>query len=595
MDSRYGTYCLADRHFYEMPGLGRRAGTSADTVLDAACRPVPDGWRMGRVGDWLELHPLHRPLPAQGWKIHVSATLQNAGTVVERVWDHCVPRRVPFKFVPELRLLHLRNAKYADRGSSGKAVTVYPENEAELHTLLTGLHALLAGEPGPYILSDLRWHEGPLYVRYGAFASRHCLDGRGVLVPALADPDGTLVPDRRDPAFTVPEWVRLPDFLKPHLAARGAASIADLPYRFERALHFSNGGGVYLGEDARTGEKVVLKEARPHAGLASDGSDAVARLQRERSVLERLVGSGVAPELRDWFTLDGHRFLVMDHLPGRTLNTFFASRHPLMQRNPEPGAVAGFTQWALAVHRAVTEAVRVVHDRGLVFNDLHMFNIMVAPDEKSVKLLDFEAAGCVTEQVRQTVAHPGFVAPADRRGFSVDAYALACLRLALFLPLTTLLQLDRRKAAHLAAVIAQQFPDVPQSFLDEAVAEIEVPSTGARRPVGTRPPDPAAPIAAGDWPRSRDDMARAILASATPERDDRLFPGDIAQFADGGGSAWPTARRGYCTRWPRRAYPATSRVSSGSSTTPPPCPSASPWACPRGSPVSRSCWTVSAT
>lgn len=30
-------------------------------------------------------------------------------------------------------------------------------------------------------------------------------------------------------------------------------------------------------------------------------------------------------------------------------------------------------------------------------------------------------------------------------------------------------------------------------------------------------------------------MVRAILASATPERDDRLFPGDIAQFADGGG------------------------------------------------------------
>ena len=30
-------------------------------------------------------------------------------------------------------------------------------------------------------------------------------------------------------------------------------------------------------------------------------------------------------------------------------------------------------------------------------------------------------------------------------------------------------------------------------------------------------------------------MVKAILASATPERDDRLFPGDIAQFSDGGG------------------------------------------------------------
>ncbi|GDY71861.1 hypothetical protein SAV31267_013460 [Streptomyces avermitilis] len=30
-------------------------------------------------------------------------------------------------------------------------------------------------------------------------------------------------------------------------------------------------------------------------------------------------------------------------------------------------------------------------------------------------------------------------------------------------------------------------------------------------------------------------MVKAILASATPERDDRLFPGDVAQFSDGGG------------------------------------------------------------
>lgn len=30
-------------------------------------------------------------------------------------------------------------------------------------------------------------------------------------------------------------------------------------------------------------------------------------------------------------------------------------------------------------------------------------------------------------------------------------------------------------------------------------------------------------------------MIKAILASATPERDDRLYPGDVAQFSDGGG------------------------------------------------------------
>ena len=36
------------------------------------------------------------------------------------------------------------------------------------------------------------------------------------------------------------------------------------------------------------------------------------------------------------------------------------------------------------------------------------------------------------------------------------------------------------------------------------------------------------------WPRLRDRLAGAIVASATAERDDRLFPGDIAQFHSGG-------------------------------------------------------------
>ncbi|RPE46317.1 hypothetical protein EDD90_9650 [Streptomyces sp. Ag109_O5-1] len=89
------------------------------------------------------------------------------------------------------------------------------------------------------------------------------------------------MPDRRAPSFQVPEWLTLPEFLRPQLAARDATTVGELPYRIEKALHFSNGGGVYAGTDTRDGRRVVLKEGRPHAGLAADGADAVARLARE--------------------------------------------------------------------------------------------------------------------------------------------------------------------------------------------------------------------------------------------------------------------------------------------------------------------------
>ncbi|MGW7422695.1 class III lanthionine synthetase LanKC [Streptomyces sp. NPDC054813] len=528
MDRRYEVYALADGHFYDTPARLGTGRALTEPLFAAARRAVPEGWHAARSGDWLTMTPVGPdgaplPSPAQGWKIHSSATRANAERIAAIVWDYCVPRRIPFKFVPGPHLLHLRNAKYAGRDTSGKFVTVYPADEDRLQDVLRELGTLLEGFEGPYILTDLRWHEGPLYVRYGAFARTYVVDERGSLVTAVRDGAGRLVPDRRAPSFQVPQWVTLPEFLRPQLAAREATTVGELPYRIEKALHFSNGGGVYAGTDTRDGRRVVLKEGRPHAGLAADGADAVTRLGREKAALEAAAGTGVVPEVRDWFTLGDHRFLVMDFLEGRPLNAFFAERHPLLTPDPDPAAVRAYTEWALRIHRKVTAAVEAVHARGIVFNDLHVFNIMVGPDEETVFLIDFEAAAPVEENGRQVVAHPGFFAPPDRRGVEVDRYALACLRLALFLPVTTLFVVDRGKAAHLADVIAGQFPDVPRAFLDEAVAEI------------TRGTPAARPVVPADWPHSRDSMVKAILASATPERDDRLFPGDIAQFGDGGG------------------------------------------------------------
>ncbi|MEV5506846.1 class III lanthionine synthetase LanKC [Streptomyces orinoci] len=536
MDKRYEVYCLADGQFYETPDRLAGIGEQGSALYETARRPVPGGWESARTGDWLHLFPSGKELPAQGWKIHVAATADTAEKTAATVWDYCVARGIPFKFVPAPHLLHLRNSKYAGRDMSGKAVTIYPSDERQLELTLNELQELIGGWPGPYILTDLRWHEGPLYVRYGAFARRFCVDERGRLVPAVEDGEGKLVPDGREPAFRVPEWVTLPEFLRPQLAARNATTVGELPYTIDKALHFSNGGGVYTGTDRRNGRKVVLKEGRPYAGLASDGADAVARLEREKAALERLSGLGVAPEVRDWFQLGDHRFLVMDFVEGRALNSFFAERHPLLAARPDPKAVADYTRWALRVHRAVEEAVTAVHSRGMVFNDLHMFNVMVAPDEQSVALIDFEAAADAADNGRQVVAHPGFFAPPDRRGVEVDRYALACLRLALFLPVTTLLVIDRQKAAHLAEVIAAEFPEVPREFLDEAVREITRTADGTGRivppivpPSGSALPDTA------DWPAARDSMVRGILASATVDRDDRLFPGDVEQFSDGGG------------------------------------------------------------
>lgn len=207
----------------------------------------------------------------------MSACLDNAEEILEHVLGYCVPRGIPFKFIRSKQLLLLRNGKYAHRGSSGKSFTIYPRDDQQLQVILTELGQLLEGQPGPYILSDLRYGDGPLYVRHGGFAERYCLGASGELELAIADDNGSLVPDLRGPTFSTPEWVPLPDFLVDHLEARNKATVGDLPCRIDGALHFSNGGGLYSGVDVRTGEELVLKEGRPHAGLSTDAADAVTR------------------------------------------------------------------------------------------------------------------------------------------------------------------------------------------------------------------------------------------------------------------------------------------------------------------------------
>jgi class III lanthionine synthetase len=542
VDKQYEQYCLANQIFYDSPQ--RR---DAQTVFPISLRPLPEGWRRAYQGDWLVNVPPGSPPPAQGWKIHVSTCLDNSDEVITKVWDYCVPRGISFKFVGSRMAVLMRNAKYASRSASGKSVTIYPADEADCEHIIRDLDAELSGSPGPYILSDLRYGAGPLYVRYGGFTERFCLDSRGEMVSAIENPAGDLVPDPRSHVFRMPGWVSLPEFLAPHLAARNSVSMTEMEYDLTGALHFSNGGGVYTANHKRTGERVILKEARPYAGLAADGSDAVTRLRRERDALLRLSRLGIAPEVRGTFQVGEHHFLAEEFIPGRTLNSCFVERHPLGRPAPDPAAAKEYTAWALRVCGEVERAAAAMHEHGIVFNDLHMFNVMVRPDE-TVAFIDFEAASDVSEGRARTVGNPGFAAPRDRSGADVDAYSLGCLRLAMFLPLTTLFPLDGDKPAQLAAEIARLFP-VPDRFLDEAVREI---SRGAARRSGRSGPGPdaarltvtareAADAGPGDaggrarWDHLAADMVRAIRASATPDRTDRLFPGDIGQFRVSGG------------------------------------------------------------
>ncbi|MCM3883395.1 class III lanthionine synthetase LanKC [Frankia sp. R82] len=537
---RHLMFCPPGTLFFD-----REAGDSGtQDDFAAVTAEAPQGWARGIGPDWTTLTPPEPRLPLQGWKIHVSATPDNCESILARSWDYLIPRHITFKFIRSRKVLLRRNGKYGDRSASGKFATVYPADEAQLAVVLDELGTLLDGEPGPYILSDLRWRSGPLYVRYGGFVARTVKSATGETVHCIEDPEGHLVPDRRGPSFRPPEWVTIPDCLAEAVAARNSGTLDDFPYRAEKALHFSNGGGVYRGTALHTGEPVLLREARPLSGIDALGQDAVARLHREHECLQRLAGLPWIPRLLESRQGHEHHFLVREFVAGETLAVAASRRNPTV---PDSAAreAAQYTEWAVDVLDQVERGVRAMHERGVFFGDLHPGNILVRPDG-SVAFVDLETA-FTDPEAGQIHAAPGFAAPPTHRGPDVDRYALGCLRLALFAPLTTLLAWGPRKVEQLIQHITARYP-VPEDYAEKVRGDLAVANRGAshgHEPAGR-------PGMAADWapqaeprspePRSRPQhlprigrervtaVAEGIARAATPEREDRLFPGDAHQF-----------------------------------------------------------------
>ena len=181
------------------------------------------------------------------------------------------------------------------------------------------------------------------------------------------------------------------------------------------------------------------------------------------------------------------------------LNSLYARRYPLIAAVPDPAEIADYTSWALGICAGLDRAVEAIHKRGIVINDLHMFNILIRPDD-SVTLIDFEAAALISEGKRPALGNPGFMAPRDRTGFDIDCYSLACVKLAMFMPLTTLFALDRGKAEHVAEVIASTFRSRATSWTARSASSSGLGGTGPGERSGDRTGARQAP---GRYRRSR--------------------------------------------------------------------------------------------
>ncbi len=536
MDMRYLEFSFANKHFYDVTDNIKSVNGSKNFQLP------PDldwtDWSRQKSNGWFYCMPKTEMIPEQGWKIHSSAVKQNAQKILHIVSEYCYEKKLAFKFLPSQNELMRTNLKYAPRGGSGKFITIYPSSDEECEYTLRQLNSLIGGELGPYILSDVRWDEGPLFFRYGGFQMKLTFDeSNSEMVPAIRRPDGELEPDRREAAFTPPDWLELPEFVQEKIDALGSSDKPeDFPYSVIESLHFSNGGGIYKATRDGDNQTVVLKEGRPYAGLGPDGRDAVERLVLEHEFLTKLEDLDEVVNCYDLVELGGHRFLVEEFIEGNTINSEIVLRTPLIRAGSRTKDFLDYRNWALPILDQVEKVLESLHARKLVFGDLHPNNIILTSENK-VKFIDFEMAYFADETDISPSGAPGFVAPDGRTGFAADRYSLGCMKIAFFVPLTVIMSLDRDVLPRLLEQMQKTF-DLSDEFCRSIESDLDYLPYRDKESIHVRETRELIE----KWEIGSDDsirileeaIFRGISESMDLARTDRIFPGDIRQFIENG-------------------------------------------------------------
>jgi serine/threonine protein kinase len=180
---------------------------------------------------------------------------------------------------------------------------------------------------------------------------------------------------------------------------------------------------VYLAMDTRLGDRqVAIKEMDATILGSGDQAWAVDAFRREAEVLARLSHRGIA-KVTDFFEERGYWYLVMEYVPGETLEAAI--------RRVGRFSEAQMLTWA----GELADMFDYLHGQNppIIFRDLKPGNVMVQADGK-LKLIDFGIARFFKPGQRSDTVNlgtPGYAAPEQygpgQSGPRSDVYSLAVL------------------------------------------------------------------------------------------------------------------------------------------------------------------------
>ena len=349
------------------------------------------------------------PGASQGWKLYVSATVENYASDLPTILGTLASLSVPFKYIKSIEALASLNSGLFGYSQIGKCVVAYVEHLGIVDQLVNALRMAtdMQNHVGPFVprLSPV-WSGGSVYYRFGSYTSR-----------SLVCPEGVVDDDRENPVAV--DRLGIDDPFVVYGGERPGAAKDHSLARYPIVGEFcrSGKGGVFVALDlsrARPTE-VVVKVGLRNGQVMGDGRDAYAMIKRESEMYDLFVASGLdhlIPQRID---------VVSDDTACCLVTEFFDV--PNMDEMREAGNLA------VEMIVGAIEAIKSVNSAGIVLVDAKLSNAL--HDGARCRLVDLESAFC--RESAGSLATPGpssfhfdGLVPSDAR-FDETHFLVSCL------------------------------------------------------------------------------------------------------------------------------------------------------------------------
>ena len=186
-------------------------------------------------------------------------------------------------------------------------------------------------------------------------------------------------------------------------------------YVIKKSIGDGGMADVYLAEDTILNREVAIKVLR---GELSKDPVTLLRFQREASAVSKLSHPNVV-EVYDVGEFEGHHYIVMEYVRGRTLKQLISQRGALNKEE------------SVDIMIQLTSAVQHAHEHNIIHRDIKPQNVLVK-DDGTVKIADFGIAlahdSVSLTQTDAVLGSAHYLAPETTKGEvptnQVDIYAL---------------------------------------------------------------------------------------------------------------------------------------------------------------------------